>query len=111
MLGLFAEGVQTLSRSGYTWHLQGLSQVQRGEFEEAFDSFKTASVQERTHYQSREFAIRSALEAGRTTEAFQFAEQGPTEDLSRGYLEAWLQAAQAVGNTKRTNELKQTLGL
>ena len=108
---LFAEGVQTLPTSGYTWHLQGLSLVQRGEFEEAFDSFKTASAQERPHYQSREFAIRCALEAGRTTEAFLFAEQGPTEGLSRGYLEAWLQAAQAVGNRERTIELKQTLGL
>ena len=108
---LFAEGVQTLPTSGYTWHLQGVSQIQRGEFGEAFDSFKTASLQQRTHYQSREFAIRSALEAGRTTEAFQFAEQGPKEGLSRGYLEAWLQSAEAVGNTERASELKQTLGL
>ncbi len=108
---LFAEGVQTLPTSGYTWHLQGVSQIQRGEFGEAFDSFKTASIQQRTHYQSREFAIRSALEAGRTTEAFQFAEQGPKEGLSRGYLEAWLQSAEAVGNTDRASELKQTLGL
>ena len=78
---------------------------------EAFESFKNASQQDRTHSQSREFAIRSALEANLTTEAFQFAESGPKENLSRGYLEAWLQAAQAVGEESREDELKRILGL
>ena len=108
---LFTEAVYTLPTSGYTWHLQGMAQIQRGAFAEAFESFKSGSEQERVHHQSREFAIRSALEAGLATEAFQFAEQGPKEGLSKGYLEAWLQAARAVGQEDRTLELERALGL
>lgn len=108
---LFTEAVNTLPTSGYTWHLQGMSQIQRGEFSKAFDSFKTGSEQERFHHQSREFAIRSALEVGLAMEAFEFAEQGPKEGLSKGYLEAWLQAARAVGQDERTLELERALGL
>lgn len=108
---LFTEAVNTLPTSGYTWHLQGMAQIQRGEFSEAFKSFTTGSQQERIHHQSREFAIRSALEAGLPEDAFQFAEQGPREGLSRGYLEAWLQAARAVGQDERVLELEKLLRL
>ena len=108
---LFTEAVNTLPTSGYTWHLQGMAQIQRGEFAKAFDSFKTGSEQQRIHHQSREFAIRSALEAGLAMEAFHLAEQGPKEGLSKGYLEAWLQAARAVGQKERTLELERALGL
>ena len=38
--GLFEHAVTTLPTSGYTWHLQGMSQIQNGEFTEAFESFK-----------------------------------------------------------------------
>ena len=88
-----------------------MAQIQRGAFAEAFESFKSGSEQARTHHQSREFAIRSALEAGLATDAFQFAEQGPKEGLSKGYLEAWLEAARAVGQDERTLELERALGL
>ena len=108
---LFAEATQSMPKSGYTWHLQGMSQIQSGDFASAFESFTIASQQEHTHHQSAEFASRSGLEAGMATEAFEFAEQGPKEGLSRGYLEAWLQAAQTVGDTKRTEELMKALGL
>ena len=108
---LFAAAVEVLPTSGYAWHLQGLSQIQRGDFVAGFQSFQMASSQEHIHHQSGEFAIRSALEAGLKTEAFQFAESGPKVGLSRGYLEAWLQAAQAVENAERTSELRRTLGL
>jgi hypothetical protein len=109
--GLFEQAVTTLPTSGYTWHLQGMNYIRYGEFASAFTSFKNASQQAHTHYQSGEFAIRSALEANMTMEAFQFAESGPKENLSRGYLEAWLHSAQAVGDEKRINELRSTLGL
>ena len=42
---LFAEAVRTMPTSGYTWHLQGLSQIQRGDFNSAFESFTVANEQ------------------------------------------------------------------
>ena len=108
---LFTDAVKVLPTSGYTWHLQGMAQIHRGDFAVGFQSFKTASSQLHTHYQSREFAIRSALEAGQVQDAFEFAEEGPKDGLSRGYLEAWLQAANAVGDDDRILELERALGL
>ena len=59
--GLFEHAVTTLPTSGYTWHLQGMSQIQNGEFTKAFESFKNTSLQTHTHHQSREFAIQEVL--------------------------------------------------
>ena len=87
---LFAAAIEVLPTSGYAWHLQGLSQIQSGDFVAGFQSFKMASSKGHIHHQSAEFAIRSALKAGWRPEAFEFAEAGPKVGLSRGYLEAWL---------------------
>ncbi len=106
---LFSEAVRVLPKSGYAWHLQGLHRIRIGQFESAFHSFTEASQQAHTHHQSREFAIRSALESGLSEQAFELAETGPQIGLSKGYLEAWLQAADAVGNTQRSQELRQIL--
>ena len=43
-------------------------------------------------------------------EAFQFAESGPKENLSRGIWKPWLQAAQNVGHKERIETLEQVLG-
>ncbi len=107
---LFAESVRVLPNSGYAWHLQGMHQIRTGQFALAFQSFATASEQSHSHHQSREFAIRSALESGLPEQAFEFAETGPKNDLSKGYLEAWLQASEAVGNSQRSQELRNALG-
>jgi len=106
---LFNHATTVLPDSGYAWHLHGMQAAQKGSFEEATTAFTKAAQQEHSHHQSREFAIRSALEAGLNSEAFELAESGPKDGLTRGYLEVWLQAAESVGHSNRAQELRLLL--
>ena len=106
---LFEQATRAMPDSGYAWHLRGMQAVQEGRFHEATAFFYEASTKEHQHYMSAELYLRSALEIGAYTEAFQFAEAGPKTQLSQGYLEAWLKAAEQVGAEERAIELRRIL--
>lgn len=106
---LFDHATQVLPNSGYAWHLRGMVALRANEVEASIGYFERAVQCERPHYMDRELVLQGLIHTKQFSKAFQWAEAGPKEGLSKVYLELWLDAARQQEQKVRIQDLEKIL--
>ena len=71
--------------------------------------FQQACERDRYHHLDHQLALQALILSKQFSQAYNWAESGPKEHLTREYIEFWLVAARKVKAMDRVRELEQML--
>ena len=108
-ISLFTKATKSLPSSGYAWHLKGMAELHRNDFEQCADSFSTAMTTEHKHHKSRFMALVCLVESKQWRRGYSIAESGPMDNLTKEYIEYWIRAANGSNELKRAKQLQELL--